>query len=290
MQPLQHSADLLGRYSALLCDIWGVVHNGVAVFPDALEALAEFRRAGGAVVLISNSPRPSPGVCAQLDGLGVSSDLYDAVVTSGDTIKTLLAARPGVRVFHLGPERDRNLMDGLDLELVDIESAECVLCSGLVDDESETPDDYEGLLGDLAGRGLRMYCANPDRVVHRGENLIYCAGALASRYAEIGGEVVMAGKPYAPIYDLAFEKLTRRLGKCPDRSEVLAIGDGVPTDLAGAAGAGLDMLFVTSGIHGLEVGDTLDQPEPEALDRFVSSVLDELPALKLVGTQARLRW
>ena len=290
MQPLQHSADLLGRYSALLCDIWGVVHNGVAVFPDALEALAEFRRAGGAVVLISNSPRPSPGVRAQLDGLGVSSDLYDAVVTSGDTIKTLLAARPGVRVFHLGPERDRNLMDGLDLELVDIDAAECVLCSGLVDDESETPDDYEQLLGELADRGLRMYCANPDRVVHRGERLIYCAGALASRYAEIDGEVVMAGKPYAPIYYLAFDKLTLHLGTCPDRSDVLAIGDGVPTDLAGAAGAGLDMLFVTSGIHGLEVGDTLDQPEPEALDRFVAGVLDEIPALKLVGTQARLRW
>ncbi len=290
MQPLQHSADLLGRYPALLCDIWGVVHNGVAVFPDALEALDAYRSAGGAVVLISNSPRPSPGVCAQLDGLGVCSTLYDAVVTSGDTIKTLLAARPGVRVYHLGPDRDRNLMDGLDLELVDIDSAECVLCSGLVDDESETPDDYEELLGDLARRNLRMYCANPDRVVHRGENLIYCAGALAARFTDVGGDVVMAGKPFAPIYDLAFEKLTERMGTCPDRSDVLAIGDGVPTDLAGAAGAGLDMLFVTSGIHGLEVGDSLDRPDPEALDRFVAGVLDDLPGLKLVGTQTRLRW
>lgn len=290
MQPIQHAADLLRRYPAVLCDIWGVVHNGMKVFPNSITALTEYRRAGGTVVLITNSPRPSDGVCIQLAEIGAPAECYDALVTSGDTIRTLLRARPGARVFHLGPERDRPIVDGLDLQLVELDDAECVLCSGLFDDEVETPDDYKELLGAMVGRGLDMFCANPDRVVHRGERLIFCAGALAEVYSEMGGTVLTAGKPFAPIYDLALDRLEEQLGRRPDRGEVIAIGDGVPTDIAGAAGAGLDTLFITGGIHGLEMGSALDTPEPEALDRFIAGVLRDLPDLKLVGTQTRLRW
>ena len=290
MQPIQHSADLLRRYPAVLCDVWGVVHNGMTVFPDAIAALTEYRRAGGIVVLITNSPRPSDGVQTQLAEIGTPAECYDAVVTSGDTIRTLLRARPGARVFHLGPERDRPIVNGLDLKLVEFDDAECVLCSGLFDDEAETPDDYNELLGRMKERGLDMFCANPDRVVHRGERLIFCAGAVAERYSEMGGTVLTAGKPFAPIYDLALERLEEHMGRRPERGEVVAIGDGVPTDIAGAAGAGLDTLFITGGIHGLEMGSALDSPEPEALDRFIAGVLKDLPDLKLVGTQTRLRW
>ena len=290
MQPLRHSADLLRRYPAVLCDIWGVVHNGMNVFPDAVAALTEYRRAGGSVVLITNSPRPSDGVRIQLDEIGAPAECYDSVVTSGDTIRTLLRARPGARVFHLGPERDRSIADGLDLGLVGFDDAECVLCSGLFDDEAETPDDYTGLLGRMKQRGLDMFCANPDRVVHRGERLVFCAGALAERYSGMSGVVLTAGKPFAPIYGLALDRFEEHWGRRPGAAEVIAIGDGVPTDITGAAGAGLDTLFITGGIHGLEMGSALDTPEPEALDRFIAGILRDLPGLKLVGTQVRLCW
>jgi HAD superfamily hydrolase (TIGR01459 family) len=247
--------EVSDRYDAILCDIWGVLHNGVASFAAASRALTSFRQRGGAVVLISNAPRPSPPVRRQVLRLGVPPEAFDAIVTSGDVTVGLMERQSGDRVVHLGPERDLSLFDAAAVatgerpKLLALEDAQYALCTGLRNDESETPEDYEVELRAMAARRLTMICANPDIVIHRGETLIYCAGALAHRYEELGGKVIYAGKPHAPIYDRALTLAERVRGEAIDKSRVLAIGDGMKTDIAGAARAGLDALFVTGGIH-----------------------------------------
>jgi HAD superfamily hydrolase (TIGR01459 family) len=248
--PVIASIKELGEgYRVWLVDIWGVMHDGVHAYSPAVGAVRAFREDGGIAVLISNSPRPSAGVQRQLTELGVPPDAYDATVTSGDLTRHELAKHPGARVFHLGPERDRPIFAGLDLELVEAEGAELVLCSGLFDDATETPENYADLLEELAARQLPMLCANPDHRVERGDRLIYCAGALAAVYEGFGGEVIYAGKPYRPIYDLAMETAGGLAGREIAPKEVLAIGDGVHTDIAGATAFGFDAVFVASGLH-----------------------------------------
>ncbi len=248
--PVIHSIEALGRqYRAWLVDIWGVMHNGYRAFPRAVEATQAFRAQGGVVVLLSNSPRPSPSVQEQLRHIGVPDDAYDATVTSGDLARHELAKHEGANVFHLGPERDRPIFAGLDVKLAGHEDAELILCSGLFDDETETPENYADLLSELAARKLPMICANPDHLVERGDRLVWCAGALAARYEKEGGPVVYAGKPHAPIYVLALETIGARLRDAVPPSQVLAIGDGVHTDIAGAAGLGIDSVFIASGLH-----------------------------------------
>lgn len=242
-------AELGSRYSAWLVDIWGVMHNGHRAFPHAVAATRNFRRRGGVVVLLSNSPRPSPSVQGQLRHVGVPDDAYDATVTSGDLTRHELAKHTGASVFHLGPQRDLAIFQDLAVKLGTPEDAELVVCSGLFDDDTETPDDYAGLLGALAARQLPMICANPDHRVERGDRLVWCAGALAALYEKQGGRVVYAGKPYAPIYLLAHETINRMAGRDVPRSELLAIGDGINTDIAGATSLGIDSVFVASGLH-----------------------------------------
>jgi HAD superfamily hydrolase (TIGR01459 family) len=246
--------EISDRYDAILCDIWGVLHNGVASFAPASAALASFRRRGGAVVLITNAPRPSPPIHRQVLRLGVPPEAFDAIVTSGDVTIGLMEDGSGDRVLHIGPARDLSLFAAAEAtgrrpRLVALEDAQYVLCTGLRQDEIETPADYELELRSIAARSLVMICANPDIVIHRGETLVYCAGALARRYEELGGPVVYAGKPHAPIYERALALAERARGAAIDKSRVLAIGDGMKTDIAGAARAGLDALFVTGGIH-----------------------------------------
>jgi HAD superfamily hydrolase (TIGR01459 family) len=241
--------DLGSRYAAWLVDIWGVMHNGRRASERAVAATRAFRAQGGIVVLISNSPRPSPSVQEQLRHLGVPGEAYDATVTSGDLTRHELGKHKGATVYHLGPERDRPIFHGLDLKLGRQEDAELVVCSGLFDDETETPDDYVGHLRALAARELPMICANPDHLVERGDQLVYCAGALAAIYEREGGKVIYAGKPYAPIYLLALETISQLAGREVKRSEVLAVGDGVNTDIAGAANFGIGSVFVASGLH-----------------------------------------
>jgi len=246
---LSSIAEIGASYKVWLVDIWGVMHDGLRAHPRAVEATKAFRAQNGIVVLLSNSPRPSREVQAQLLSFGVPDDAYDATVTSGDLTRYELEKRAGARVFHLGPERDRPIFSGLDLSLTDPQQAQIIVCTGLFDDETETPEDYDRLLKDLARRGLPMICANPDRMVERGKQLIYCAGALADRYAADGGSVIYAGKPYAPVYALAFEVASRLAGREIAPEEVLAIGDGIMTDMEGAAGVGLDAVFIASGLH-----------------------------------------
>ena len=290
MELLDNAEPVLTQYKGLLCDIWGVVHNGVDVFPSAAGALESYRQSGGSVALITNAPRPSESVRAQLQQIGVPESTWDIIVTSGDAIRALLKRHPGSRFFHLGPDRDHALIEGIDLELVNLARAEYVLCTGLYDDETETPEDYTSLLGKMVEKQITMYCANPDKVVHRGERLIYCAGAIADRYREMGGRVILAGKPHAPIYRLVFERLEETTGVRLTSSQLLAIGDSVATDLSGAAAAGLDTLFISGGIHGHEVGSTLDRPEEAILSGFLETLFHELPSLRLVGVQPRLSW
>ena len=234
------------------------MHNGVRAFPPAVEATRRYREQGGIVILLSNSPRPSEPLQRQLTSLGVSEESYDATVSSGDLTRHELAKHEGARIFHLGPERDLPIFKDLDLTRVDAKDAELVVCTGLFNDETETPEDYEVLLRELAGRKLTMLCANPDHLVERGHSLVYCAGALAQLYEEDGGKVIYAGKPYAPIYELAEETIARLAGRKVARSEILAIGDGIRTDMAGAAEFGLDAVFVASGLHVGFGGEGLD--------------------------------
>ncbi len=243
------------RYDALLCDIWGVVHNGRVPFADGCAALARFKVERGPVVLISNSPRPSLDVALQLDALGVPREAWTRVVTSGDATRDELRARAPGPAWALGPMRDAPLYEGTGIKFAEVpEEAAFVSCTGLFDDEVETPEDFRERLRVCVDRGLVMVCANPDRVVQRGGKTIFCAGSLADVYAEFGGEVVMAGKPYAPIYQRAYAEAAQLLGREVPRDRLLAIGDGLRTDVEGANSQGLDVLFTAaSGVHATEV-------------------------------------
>ena len=248
---LPHLGAVAGDYDILLCDVWGVIHNGRESWPGPCEALARFNREGGHVVLISNSPRPAKDVIAQLDGLGVPREAWKAFVTSGDATRAELARRAPGPAMILGPDRDFPLYAGLGLDVAkDAASAAFLSVTGLIDDETETPEDYRERLTEAVARDLELICANPDRVVQRGDKLIYCGGSLADLYESLGGRVTMAGKPYGPIYDLALKEAATLLGGPVDRSRVLCIGDGVVTDVMGANAQALDCLFIAQGIHG----------------------------------------
>lgn len=250
IEKLDRLADLAADYDVLFCDVWGVLHNGVEAWPFAGEALRAFRSGGGAVVLITNSPRRSIHVDGQLAMIGVDAEAYDAIVSSGDVTRDLIAAGPR-NIYYIGPDRDLQLLEDLNVEPVGLEDAGIVVCTGLFDDEHETPEDYGGILEELKQRDLALICANPDRVVERGDRLVPCAGAIAALYGSMGGRTLIAGKPHAPIYEAALAKAGGLRGDI-DKTRILAIGDGIPTDVLGAAGFGLDLLFVTDGIHAVE--------------------------------------
>ncbi|MCC5994929.1 MAG: TIGR01459 family HAD-type hydrolase [Oceanicaulis sp.] len=236
-------------YDALLCDVWGVIRDGRALIPEALDALARYRAQGGRVLLVSNSPRRSASLLSLLSRMGAGPDAWDGAVTSGDAIFEELARRAPGPAYKLGPDFDDPLYEGTGLEFAPLAKAAFISCTGLIDYETETPEDYRDLLSEAALRRLPMVCANPDVLVQVGDALRYCAGALAALYETLGGTVVMAGKPHPPIYDLAYRRL-EALGAAADRSRLLAIGDGPQTDIAGAQGEDMDALFITGGVAG----------------------------------------
>jgi HAD superfamily hydrolase (TIGR01459 family) len=266
---------LAGFYDVALCDVWGVVHDGRRSFPAACDALARFRANGGTVVLITNAPRPNGPIRDQLDHLQVPREAYDALVTSGDVTIELVRARGLAPVHHIGPARDLSLFEsvaeaaGEAPPRTSLAAADYVLCTGLFDDTRETPADYDRTLAAMLARKIPMICANPDLVIHRGQDLIYCAGALAERYEKIGGETIYAGKPYAPIYEEALARATAARGKPVDKRRVIAIGDAMRTDVAGASAQGLDTLFVASGIHRDEIGG-LGALDAAAFEQFAA--------------------
>lgn len=248
--PIVASINALGPpREAWLTDIWGVMHNGVEPCTSACDACTRFRLAGGTVLLLSNAPRPAASVASQLDRIGVPRFAWDAILTSGDAARTLIGALSGQPVFHLGPERDLPLYEDLGVTLSDADTASAISCTGLFDDEIETPDDYADLLARFAARKLPMICANPDLTVERGEKIVYCAGAIAAAYEALGGSTSYTGKPHLPIYEMAFQMLASLRAKPVSPESVLAIGDGIRTDIAGAARTNIDSVFIASGVH-----------------------------------------
>ena len=256
--------DLVGGVEVVLSDIWGVVHNGLESFPEACEALHNFRSQGGTVILITNAPRPANSVQRQLRKMGIADETYDAIVSSGDLTRHFVADHPGKTMFWLGPERDNSIYRGLDSRLAPLEAADYIVCTGLFDDETKSAEDYRGMMLKARERRLTMVCANPDIVVERGDRLIYCAGAIAELYRELGGEVIFYGKPHRPIYERAIELAAERQSHPIELRRVLAIGNSVRTDLAGAHGFGIDCLFVTRGIHSEEF-EGIDQLDPASV-------------------------
>jgi len=268
---IERFEPLAPDYDALFCDVWGVVHNGIAAFAAACDALQRFRSRGGTAILITNAPRSGAAVGRILDRLGVPRAAYDAITSSGDVTRGIVEARLNQAVFHLGPQRDLSIFAGLDVTFAPLDRADYVVCSGLFDDTTQTPESYRDMLAAMRARSLYMVCANPDIVVERGDTLVYCAGALADAYAALGGEVLYCGKPHAPIYRAALAAAAAaRRGRVPERKRVLAIGDSVRTDLAGATAFGLDCMFVTSGIHAEQYGSR-EAPDLSALNAIFAA-------------------
>jgi HAD superfamily hydrolase (TIGR01459 family) len=280
----EHFSTLAPRYDVVLADVWGVIHNGVAAFPETIAALTRFRQTGGTVILITNAPRPAEIVLRYLDKLAVPHDVFDGIVTSGDVTRSVIIARGGQSIFHIGPERDHGLFHELDLHFAPLERADYSVCSGLFDDTRETAEDYRDLLTRMQARGLFMLCANPDLVVERGDELVYCAGAVADLYESVGGEVLWAGKPHRPIYDQALAAAAALRGSEVPLQRVLAIGDSVRTDMTGAGLLGADSLFVTGGIHAEELGERHD-PDPAALEKIFAAA-----GVQPTAVTRRLAW
>jgi HAD superfamily hydrolase (TIGR01459 family) len=273
-------AVVAGEYDALYCDLWGCVHDGQTPFPAAVAALRAFRAAGKAVMLVTNAPRPRPAVRRILARMALPEDTWDDITSSGDAAQYALATGAvGRRVWHIGTDKDLSFFDELASDMPDAsgiqrvapEDAEGIVCTGLFDDMTETPEDYRGRLMLARERGQTMLCANPDIVVDFGTRRIYCAGALARLYEEIGGKALYFGKPHPPVYDLAARRLTALLGHEVPRDRILAIGDGIGTDITGAAGEGIDAIFVTGGIAAAEFGPDPQRPDPARLAEWLAA-------------------
>lgn len=277
-QIISHLAEISDRYDALFCDLWGCFHNGQRPFPEAVAALRAFREGGGSVVLVTNSPRPAAAVYAQLDGMGAPRDCYDAIASSGDAAQAAMAAgMVGRKVHHVGPERDLVFFTDaegqpIEVERVPLAEAEGIVCTGLFDDRSETPEDYRLLIAEGVNRGLKMLCANPDIVVDVGEQRIYCAGAIAAAYEEAGGRSLYFGKPHPPIYDLARQRLTDLRREVVAEARILCIGDGIATDIQGGIGEGLDCLFVAGGLAAEQLGMADGAPDPALLEAYFADI------------------
>lgn len=242
-------ADLADRYDAVLCDLWGCYHNGVEPHVGAVSALRGFRQTGGLVALLTNAPRPDFSTQRQLDRMGAPSDTHDLIVTSGDaTIEGMRSGGFGPRCHHIGPPRDEDLFEEFDIVRVPLAEADFILCSGLDDDTTEGPEHYAERIAQGISRGLPMVCANPDVVVDRGDERLYCAGAIAEAYAAAGGTVHLYGKPHAPIYDIAVDRIAALRGAEIPRSRILAIGDGPATDIRGGTAHGFDTMFIAGGL------------------------------------------
>ncbi len=253
------------RYDGFICDVWGVLHDGVTPYPGVDECLRRLRGLGKPVVLLSNAPRPAPSVARHLEGFGYMDGPdghYDRLITSGDATRVAIASGYyGASLLHIGPDRDLPLLEGLDVECGSAANSQFVLCTGLYDDETQTPEDYRDLLRELLARSLPMLCANPDDVVMRGGKQIYCAGAVARAYAAMGGAVTFFGKPYPGVYRMCLDAMQEILGRSVLPSRILAIGDGLFTDISGGQSAGMPTLLLSGGIHAGELGGVSGPPE-----------------------------
>ena len=271
-------AAIAPAYDTLLCDLWGCLHNGKAPYPEAVAALQAFRRKGGTVALLTNAPRPNRFVIEQLDRMGVPRDAWDLVVSSGDAAQiAMLKGSVGTKVHHIGPAKDdgfftalpADLPDAVAIRRVPLDEAEGIVCTGPFDELRETPEDYRPTFLYAKAKGLTLLCANPDIVVDMGETRIYCAGALAQYYDGMGGASLYFGKPWPPIYDLTRQRLAA-MGRNTDAAAMLAVGDGIFTDIQGGLGEGIDTLFVTGGLEAARYGSDAENPDPALLDGWLA--------------------
>ena len=282
---LTHAGALLARYDVIFCDVWGVVHDGLAAYPQACEALTHFRAEGGTVVLVSNAPVPQLRVAAMLEARAVPRSAWDAIISSGDIALAHIAGRGYGALYCIGPrDRDAALFGACSGRQATVAQADAILCSGLTDDRVETAESYRPVLETAVARMLPFVCANPDLVVDVGGTLYLCAGAIADLYAHLGGDVYWAGKPHPNAYAAAHEAANRLRGATVPKARILAIGDAIRTDLAAAQGAGVDALFIAGGIHRLEAM-TEGLIDPVRLTALFDRA--PIPALAAMG---HLRW
>lgn len=281
--PTNGLSALVARYPAILSDVWGVVHNGVEPHWSAVEALVKYREEGGRVVLITNAPRPGPSIVAQLDAMDIPRTAYDDLISSGDATRTLLESWRGRTIARVGPAVDDVLFEGLDLTFGGDDEATAVVVTDL-DTDDDTPDDYNDRMAIWRERNLPLICANPDKVVEDGDRIVYCGGALADAYEDIGGRVMMAGKPYSPIYEQAKAMLDAAASHHFEKRDIIAIGDSIRTDSIGAAQFGIDLLFITGSIHAAEL-DAFNNPPTKRVADFVS-----VSRANMVGFMPRLVW
>lgn len=281
--PLSGLSAIAGDFDGILSDVWGVVHNGHEPHPAAVDALVRYREGGGRVVLITNAPRPHQPIIEQLDHIGVPREAYDDIVTSGDATRALLEGYKGKTVHRVGPLQDDVLFDGLDITLGSVEDASVIAVTDL-DTDDDTPADYTERMQQWLARGLPLICANPDKVVEEGDRIIYCGGALADAYEDLGGRVMMAGKPFNPIYEQARTLLEKAAGGRVSQERILAIGDSVRTDAVGAAQYGIGLLFITGSIHAEEL-DAFNNPLAKRVEVFVS-----VSRANMIGYMPRLAW
>jgi len=292
--PLSALGVIADSYDLILCDVWGVLHNGLKPFPGTVDALQRFRAKGGRVILVSNAPVPAGTVRHRLDKIGVPRKAYDTIVTSGDAILPHIVERGDAPVLHIGPEKDKSLfraakMQGASSRRVPLPQASYVVCTGPDDPDREEPKDYDERLAVMLERRMDFLCANPDIVVHVGTKVVFCAGAIAERYAAMGGFVVQVGKPHAPIYERALAAGETLLGRSVSKARTLAIGDAMLTDVEGARAQGIDSLFITTGIHQHDIMNTGVDGEPSldgpSLERLFAST-----GFAPVYFMAGLRW
>lgn len=277
-QIIESLSEVADRYDALFVDLWGCVHDGVKPFASAVQALRDYRAGGGKVVLVTNSPRPRKAVEAQLASIGVDAEAWDSIATSGDSARTaMFQGAVGQKVHHIGTPEELSFFEPIrvvdnpvDIDLVPLDQAEGLVVTGVIDDLTDRPEDFRPTLLYAKQKGLKLLCANPDLIVDRGAHRVYCAGAIAELYTQMGGTSLYFGKPHPPIYDLARRRLAKLGVDVPD-GRILAIGDGVRTDVAGAAGEDLDCLFISGGLAATETGTTR-QPEPEKLAAYLQEV------------------
>ena len=282
---IAHAGELLSRYDVMLCDVWGVLHDGHRAFAEACDALLRFRSGGGTVILVSNAPVPGERVAAMLDSRAVPREAYDGIIASGEIALRHVSEKGYRRLYCIGPsERDAATFTRLTAERTDIDAAEAILCTGLNDDQNETADDYRPLLERARARSLPFVCANPDLVVDVGGRQYLCAGAIADLYERMDGEVFWAGKPHANAYDAARAAAEARRGQHVPRQRIIAVGDSLRTDLKGAEAAGFDAIFVASGIHRDEMMGS------GALDAAKLAELFAPPAPPAIAVMERLVW
>ncbi|MBO6790430.1 MAG: TIGR01459 family HAD-type hydrolase [Dinoroseobacter sp.] len=278
MQIIERLDQIDANYDALLVDLWGCLHNGVAPFPSAVAALQSFRARGGAVCLLTNAPRSRQEVEKHLNAMGLPEDCWDTIATSGDSARVAMySGAVGQKIWFIGEPGDEPFFERMalmenapEITRVPLKDAEGIICTGPFDRTAD-PNEMRPQFLMAKQMGLKLLCANPDIVVDRGERREWCAGALAALYSEMGGESLYFGKPHPPVYDLARRRLAE-VGKPADPSRTLAIGDGIATDIQGALGEDIDSLFITGGLAASETG-TIEQPDLKKLDAFLAGQL-----------------